>query len=117
RAVRLGEKQTAPRIRDLDALVALTQGEFELETLGEVSETAVFERMLASAVLAVFNRYFAIREFDRLVQAFENGLEVETSHRMPSMDYVLQLSHLNGMTDIVDALGVGGNPGAAASAV
>jgi magnesium chelatase subunit I len=117
RAIRLGEKQAAPRISDLDALHSSTHGKIELETLGEVSETAVFDRMIGSAVLSVFNRTFSIREFDRLVQAFENGLSVETSDLMPSMDYVHQLSHLDGMNDIVDTLGVGGNPAAVASAV
>ena len=117
RAIRLGEKQAAPRVSDLDALYSSTHGKIELETLGEVSETAVFDRMTNSAVLAVFNRTFSIREFDRLVQAFENGLAVETSDLMPSMDYVLQLSHLDGMNDIVDTLGVSGNPAGVASAV
>jgi len=117
RAIRLGEKQAAPRVSDLGALYSSTQGKIELETLGEVSETAVFDRMTNSAVLAVFNRTFSIREFDRLVQAFENGLAVETSDLMPSMDYVLQLSHLDGMNDIVDTLGGSGNPAGVASAV
>jgi magnesium chelatase subunit I len=117
RAIRLQEKQAAPRISDLEALQSSTHGKIELETLGEVSEAAVFERMINSAVLAVFNRTFSIREFDRLVQAFENGLEVETSDLMPIMDYVHQLSHLDGMGDIVKTLDVGGNPAAVASAV
>jgi magnesium chelatase subunit I len=117
RSIRLSEKQAAPRISDLEALQSSTHGKIELETLGEVSESAVFERMINSAVLAVFNRTFTIREFDRLVQAFENGLSVETSDLMPAMDYVHQLSHLDGMTEIVNTLGVGGNPAAVASAV
>ena len=66
RAIRLGEKQAAPRVSDLGALYSSTHGKIELETLGEVSETAVFDRMTNSAVLAVFNRTFSIREFDRL---------------------------------------------------
>jgi len=33
------------------------------------------------------------------------------------MDYVLQLSHLDGLKEAVDKLGVGGNPAAVASAV
>jgi magnesium chelatase subunit I len=36
---------------------------------------------------------------------------------MPSMDYVMQLSHLDGLKEAVDKLGVGGNPAAVASAV
>ena len=52
-SIRLGEKQAAPRISDLEALQSSTHGKIELETLGEVSESAVFERMINSAVLAV----------------------------------------------------------------
>jgi magnesium chelatase subunit I len=36
---------------------------------------------------------------------------------MPSMDYVHQLSHLDGMREAVDKLSVGGNPAAVASAI
>ena len=49
--------------------------------------------------------------------AFDNGLSVEASEMMPSMDYVHQLSHLEGVGDAVDKLGVAGNPAAVASAV
>ena len=58
-----------------------------------------------------------MREFDRLVLAFENGLTVDASEMMPSMDYVHQLSHLDGVDEAVDKLDVGGNPAAVASAV
>jgi len=117
RAIRLSEKQAAPRIVDLAALYSSTQGKLELETLGEVREEAVVEKMVNNAVLAIFNSAFSIRQFDRLVQAFENGLAVETSELMPAMDYVHQLSHLDGMADVVETLGVKGNPAAVASAV
>ena len=117
RAIRLGEKQAAPRVSDLDALHASTTGKIELETLGEVREEQVVDKLIHSAVLAVFNRNFSVRQFDRLVQAFENGLQVEASELMPAMDYVHQLSHLDGMREAVDKLGVGGNPAAVASAV
>jgi hypothetical protein len=81
-----------------------------LEEIGELSLSELSRRLAAqnSSVTGIV---------DRMVQAFENGLTVETSDLMPSMDYVHQLSHLDGMNDIVDALGVGGNPAAVASAV
>jgi magnesium chelatase subunit I len=117
RAIRLGEKQAAPRISDLSAIQSSTQGKIELETLGEVSDAAVLDRLISGSIASVFNRSFAIRQFDRLVQAFENGLEVEISDMMPAMDYVHQLSHLDGIREGVDELNVGGNPAAVASAV
>jgi magnesium chelatase subunit I len=117
RAIRLGEKQAAPRVSDLPALRASTTGKIELETMGEVREEQVVDRFMQAAVATVFNRAFSVRQFERLILAFENGLTVEASELMPSMDYVLQLSHLDGLKEAVDQLGVGGNPAAVASAV
>jgi len=117
RSIRIGEKQSAPRISDLSALHSSTTGKIELETLGEVREEQVVDKLISSAVLTTFNRHFSVRQFDRLVLAFENGLNVEASALMPSMDYVHQLSHLDGMKEAVDKLDVGGNPAAVASAI
>jgi magnesium chelatase subunit I len=117
RAIRLGERTAAPRISDLEAVHASTTGKIELETLGEVREDQVVDKLIASAVVSAFNRHFSVRQFDQLIQAFENGLVVEASDLMPAMDYVHQLSHLEGMRDAVDQLGVGGKPAEVASAV
>jgi magnesium chelatase subunit I len=117
RAIRLGEKTAAPRISDMEAVHASTTGKIELETLGEVREDQIVDKLIAHAVVSVFNRHFSVRQFDQLIQAFENGLTVEASDLMPAMDYVHQLSHLEGMRDAVDQLGVSGKPTAVASAV
>ncbi|CAN5624664.1 sigma 54-interacting transcriptional regulator [soil metagenome] len=117
RAIRLGERVAAPRISDLEALHSSTTGKIELETLGEVREEQVVDKLIAASVVSIFNRHFSVRQFDQLVQAFENGLVVEASDRMPSMDYVHQLSHLEGIRDAVDKLDVGGKPAAVASAI
>jgi magnesium chelatase subunit I len=73
--------------------------------------------LIQGAVMTVFNRYFSVRDFDRLVLAFDNGLTVDASELMPSLDYVHQLSHLDGVSDGISRLGVGGNPAVVASAV
>jgi magnesium chelatase subunit I len=117
RAIRLAEKQAVPRVSDLAALHASTTGKIELEAMGEVREDQIVDKLIQSAVLSAFNRQFSVREFDRVVLAFENGLTVEASELMPSMDYVHQLSHLDGMREAVDKLSVGGNPAAVASAI
>jgi magnesium chelatase subunit I len=117
RALRLGERNAVPRISDLPAVQSSTIGKIELETIGEVREEQIVGKLLASAVIATFNRHYSVRQFDQLVQAFENGLVVDASELMPSMDYVHQLSHLDGMKEAIDKLGVGGNPAAVASAV
>ncbi len=117
RALRLGERNAAPRISDLSAVQSSTIGKIELETIGEVREEQIVAKLLAGAIVATFNRHFSVRQFDKLVQAFENGLTVDASELMPSMDYVHQLSHLDGMKEAIDKLHVGGNPAAVASAV
>ena len=48
RAIRLGEKQAAPRISDLAALHASTTGKIEIETLGEVREDQVVDKLMQS---------------------------------------------------------------------
>ncbi|MBA3415665.1 MAG: magnesium chelatase [Chloroflexia bacterium] len=117
RAVRLGERQAAPRISDLAGVLASTTGKIELEGMGEVREDQVVDKLIQSAVLGAFNRHFSVREFDRLVLAFDNGLTVESSEMMPALDYVHQLSHLDGVGEAIRKLNVGGNPAAVASAV
>ncbi|MGH2613800.1 MAG: sigma 54-interacting transcriptional regulator [Thermomicrobiales bacterium] len=117
RAIRLGERQTAPRISDLAGVVASTTGKIEIEGLGEIQEDQIVDKLIQGAVTSVFNRYFSVRDFDRLVLAFDNGLTVDASEMMPAHDYVHQLSHLDGVGDAVAQLDVGGNPAAVASAV
>ena len=117
RAIRLGERQAAPRVSDLAGLLASTTGKIELESMGEVREDQVVDKLIQTAVSTVFNRHFSVRQFERLVLAFDNGLAVESSDMMPAMDYVHQISHLEGMGEAVSKLGVGGNPAAVASAV
>ena len=117
RAIRLGEKAAAPRVSDLAGVLASTAGKIELEGLGEVREDQIVDKLVQQAVAATFNRHFSVRQFERLILAFDNGLTVESSDMMPAMDYVHQLSHLEGMKEAVGKLGVGGNPAAVASAV
>ncbi len=117
RAIRLGERQTAPRISDLSGTLASTTGKIEIEGLGEVREDQIVDKLLQGAIAAVFNRHFSVRDFERLVLAFDNGLTVEASELMPSHDYVNQLSHLDGVAEAVGRLDVSGNPAAVASGI
>jgi magnesium chelatase subunit I len=86
RAVRLGEPSAAPRISDLPAVVASTAGKIELETLGdETREDRVVEKLVARAVVNVFNRQFALSELLPLVERFEEeGLQAEVGEFVPS---------------------------------
>lgn len=117
RSIRLGEKQVVPRMSDLHAATASTNGKIELEAMGDLQEDRVVDKLIQGAVLTTFNRHFSPRDFDDLVLAFENGLTVETSDLMPSMGYVHQVSHMDGVRDAATMLGASGNPAALAAAV
>jgi magnesium chelatase subunit I len=110
RAIRLSEKHAVPRISDLPAVVASTIGKIELETLGDVQEDRVIDKLINGAVLATFNRYFSVRDFDDLILAFENGLAVETSDMLPSMRYIHQVAHIDSLRAAASRLGAAGQP-------
>ena len=117
RAIRLGEKQAAPRVSDLEALVTSTAGKIEIEAVGDAREDKVITKLLQGAVSAVFNRHFTVQEFDDLLTRFHNGMNLEVSDSMPSMEYVHQASEVKALKNAVAKLGAQGNPAVAASAV
>ncbi len=106
-----------PRISDLHAVVASTTGKIELETMGEVREDRIVEKLIQGAVASTFNRYFSVRDFEDLILGFDNGLIVDVSDDMSSMNYVHQVSHMDGMREAIAKLDVAGNPAGVASAV
>ncbi len=117
RAIRLRERQVAPRVSDLVALVSSTGGKIELETVGDTSEAKVIDKLVHRAVLNVFNRHFSIGDLDELVRNFDNGLNVEVSDSMPSLEYVAQSAEAGGLTAAMGKLGSPGNPAMMASAM
>jgi magnesium chelatase subunit I len=118
RAVRLGESEAAPRISDLPALVASTAGKIELETLGdETPEDRVVDRLLTRAIHNVFSRLVDLGELDEVVDAFDEGLTLETGDMTPAADYVRWMRETPGFGPAVKKLGADGPPAAVASAV
>ena len=117
RAIRLHERQVAPRISDLIALVQSTGGKIELETVGDRDEEKVIEKLLQKAVLNVFNRHFALHEFDELLAGFDNGLKIEVGDSLPSLEYVRQAAEVAGFTPAIKKLGGQGNPAQIASSI
>ncbi len=117
RALRLNERQIAPRISDLSAIIASTCGKIELDTVGDVKEERVVQKLINGAILEVFDEYFEVREFEQLVAGFERGLNVQVGDDLPSMEYVNQLSKVGGLSKAVDKLNGRGSPASIASAV
>ena len=117
RALRLKERQIAPRISDLSAIIASTCGKIELDTVGDVKEERVVQKLINGAILEVFDEYFEVREFEQLVAGFERGLNVQVGDDLPSMEYVNQLAKVGGLSKAVDKLNGRGSPASIASAV
>jgi magnesium chelatase subunit I len=117
RALRLHERHASPRVSDLSAIMASTCGKIELDTVGDVKEDRVVQKLINAAVLSVFGDYFEPREFEQLVAGFERGLNVQVGNDMPVMEYVNQLSRVGGLSKAIDKLHSRGNPATIASAV
>ena len=117
RALRNGETTVVPRISDLPAVIASTAGKIELESVGDVSEERVIERLAQRAVLNVFNRTFSLGEFDALLAAFQRGATMHVSAYQASTEYVKQALQIPGMKGAVAKLGAAGNPATVAAAV
>jgi magnesium chelatase subunit I len=106
RAVRLGEPLAAPRVSDLGAVIASTVGKVELETVGdEAPEERIIERLITKALFTTFGRRVDVDDLDEVVQAFEEGLVVETGDRVPSREYVRWMGEIPGLPQAIRRLG------------
>ena len=76
RGLRAGETMVAPRVSDLEALVASTAGKIEIESVDDGREGAVFEQILRGAVLQVYKRRVSGDKTKELITAFESGTVV-----------------------------------------
>src|SRR5688572_11437616 len=118
RAVRLAEDDAAPRMSDLPALVASTTGKVELETLSdETPEERIVDRLLTRAIHNTFGRLVDIDDLDEVVDAFDEGLTIETGDLVPAADYVRWMGEVAGLGDVVRGLGASDSPASVASAV
>lgn len=117
RSIRNREQQVSPRVSDLSALVTTTGGKIELESVGDVSEEKVVDRLISRATQNVFDRYFSMNELEELVMNFDRGLSIEVSDGMSSLEYMTQAGEVGGLTTAVGKLGAQGNPALVASAI
>src|SRR5256712_3817976 len=115
RAIRLDEREVAPRVSDLGAIVASTSGKIEMETLGDGGEDKVLGKLVQKAVLNVFNRSFTGGELDQVVAAFQDGFGIEVADTMPSREYVRQIAGVRPLHAAVKKLGASDPAGTAAA--
>ena len=91
RAVINREAVAVPRTADLYALLPGALGRVEFDTLDEGQEPEVLERALKRAILEIWHRRLRGEDFSFLLEAFDNGLEVETSDSMGAEQFLRQL--------------------------
>jgi magnesium chelatase subunit I len=105
RALRLGENHAVPRIGDLAALMTSSSGKLELEYAGaEQSETDVVGGLMRRATRVVFEERLAGEGTASVLDAFEEGWQVEVGPEMPAEDYLEGLEQIPGLREAAAAL-------------
>jgi magnesium chelatase subunit I len=117
RSIRLGETDVVPRISDLPYVIPTISGKVEFETVEDGKEEQIIEKLIQSAVVAVFNRNFNVVDLEDVVTRFKAGGTVEVSDVMSSKKYADMLNGIEGLNRAVAKLEVGENPAVVASAV
>jgi magnesium chelatase subunit I len=117
RALRLGEAQAVPRVSDLTALIASTQGKVEIESLEEGREDRILNGLVSAAVLTVFRRRCPTEQLGPVVNAFDEARVIHAGDDLPVTSYTDVLVELPAIKDPVLALAGSETPGAVASAI
>ena len=118
RAIKLREKQVAPRISDLPAVFASTAGKIELETLDETGDDRILEKLIQGATLSVFNRHFRAADFKDFLDDFNTaGLTVEVGEMMGAREYVRHMKEVHGLAGAIKRLESDENPATTAAAM
>ncbi len=92
RALRLGEEIAAPRVCDLEALVASSAGKIELDTIDDDAGGEVFAHLLRAAVLTVFKEHVPLGVLNDVVAGFADGSVISVGDDVPIADYVSLLA-------------------------
>ncbi|MEE9286003.1 MAG: magnesium chelatase [Dehalococcoidia bacterium] len=117
RAIRAKEKTAAPRVTDLQYLLASTHGKIELESVEEGRETRLLEELIKKAVLNTFGRHFNVQDLEPLIARFDQGLSIEVSETMSSKGYVKAMGNLPEIHAALERLQAKEDPPVIASAM
>jgi magnesium chelatase subunit I len=115
RGLRSGERVIVARVDDLDALAASSIGKIEIEALEDGREGVIFENLVKGAVLTVFKDRVDPSHTTPIVDAFEEGLVVQTGEDLTSEQLAALVDEVPALREPVEAL-TGGDPSAAAVA-
>jgi len=118
RAARAGEPEAVPRVIDLPAVLASSEGRVEFDTFEEGREPEILLRAMRVAELEVFRRRLSGFDFAPLLNRFDDGLSIETGELTPASDVLGAIGNLPGLATLLERLGIEEeSPGAAASAL
>ena len=117
RAIRLGEKEAAPRISDLPSIISLTAGKLELDTFSrDGQEDKLIRHLTDEAVKRTFDKHFDLESLTGVVDAFHDGATAMVSDSVGSKECADNLSEIEGLADAVNAFCPDCKPAAFASA-
>jgi magnesium chelatase subunit I len=117
RAIQTGESEVVPRVSDLPFVIPAIQGKVEFETVEDGKEEQILDKLIQGAVLAVFNRYFSVSDFDDIVTRFKSGISVEVGDMMPSANYERVVKQVDGLQQHINKVEPGASGPVAASVV
>jgi magnesium chelatase subunit I len=94
RSLRTGADAIVPRVSDLAAVVASTQGKIEIEAMEEGREQEVVAQLVAASVLLVFREHVVLEDASEIVSTFDDEVVVHVGDDLAANDYVEVLDAL-----------------------
>jgi magnesium chelatase subunit I len=94
RSLRTGSDAIVPRVSDLAAILASTQGKIEIEAMEEGREHEVVAQLVAASVLLVFREHVVLADAAEVVATFDDEVVVHVGDDLAARDYVEVLDAL-----------------------
>src|SRR5882757_2150278 len=117
RSLRCKENEVVPRVSDLHAILASTNGKIEMEYVGEdKKEDELVEKLINRSIIKVFDQYFSLNSLQKVVEYFNSGWGVEVSDQMASQDYLEGIKEIPGLKEAIKTLAISESPELMASA-
>ncbi len=87
RTLRTRGSAVVPRVSDLAAVVASTQGKIEIEAMDEGREADVVAQLVAAATLLVFREHVVLEDAQDIVATFDDEVVVHVGDDLAAGDY------------------------------
>ena len=119
RALRLGERDVAPRISDvIEAIPASSGGKIEIESLEEGREGLIMQQLVQKSVLDVYRRRNLGDKVRDLIAAFDEGAIAHTGSDIASADLARMMAEIPSLrAPVLELTGGSESPAVVASAI